>query len=149
MALKDKLNGDSSNRKPKKQKLTHKHKSKSKSTISSAQMSNLKSADILKNVEQIINAEAINKINRSEIPVQKIGEHLYHHIGEWLRSYALVGFTESGHPVEIIYNPTPMDDHALDGLIFKLSAIRTAMNNIAATSDVKRFIKFNNEEDEY
>lgn len=145
MALKDKLNGDSSNRKPKKQKLKH----KSKTNISSTQKNEPPLSDILKNVEQIINAEAIDKIKRSEIPVQKIGEYLYHHIGEWLRSYALVGFTESGHPVEIIYNPTPMDDHALDGLIFKLAAIRTAMNNIAATSDVKRFIKFNNEEDEY
>ena len=53
-----------------------------------------------------------------------------HHVSEWLKCYAIIGYTDDGKAVEIVNVKTPMDEHALDGLINQLYSTRSAINGV-------------------
>ena len=146
MALKDMLNSKSSkDDKPKKKKSTTKKKPSKKSKLKDKIVIDPKFIEYL---EDMLRSESPpSKVKHSD-NLDRVCELLTHQIGEWLKCFALVGYTDDGKAIELGYAPTPMDEQALDGAIHNLYAARAALNGIEIKNRIQQHFTSNNDEEQ-
>ena len=132
MALKNRLKGGSDDKKPKRKKAIKKQPKIDSET--------------LQHIEDLLLCEPPPSKLKHTDNVDRLISVLENQLSEWLKSFALVGFTDDGIAIEIGYAPTPMDEQALDGMIHQLYASRAAINNINLKERLQQY--FRNDEEQ-
>lgn len=154
MSLKDKLNGksfedNSASRKKKSIKRKPKSKKQSKGVkkcLPETIHESILDSNTVKMLEDIMMCESPPSKLKHTDDIDNMCDILYNYLGEWLKSYALVGYTYNGKLIELGCAPSPMEEHALDGAIHNLYARRAALNSITIKNQIQNFLNPNNDE---
>lgn len=77
-----------------------------------------------------------------EIPpssIDKIAITLEHQIGEWLRSFVILGFTYDGKPLKLYHTPSGIDAAAVDNILAQSAIEQQTINNVIIKQNVSDF----------
>lgn len=136
MALRGKLNGKSSDN-PKKKKISKKTTKKQPT---------LNDSKLLEQIEDLLRSEPLPSNLKHTENVDQLCVAIQSYLSEWLKCYAIVGYTDDGKYIEIGCADTPMDEQALDGAIHNLYAARATLNGIEIKQRVQKYFIDDNEQ---
>lgn len=91
-------------------------------------------------IEYLLKMIPTNDIDETEAsPIDNIAVTVEHQVGEWLRSFVVLGFTYDGKPLKIYHTPSGIDAAAVDSMLVQSTIEQQTINNIMMKQNVADF----------
>ena len=91
-------------------------------------------------IEYLLKMIPTNDIDETEVsPIDNIAVTVEHQVGEWLRSFVVLGFTYDGKPLKIYHTPSGIDAAAVDNMLVQSTIEQQTINNIMIKQNVADF----------
>lgn len=91
-------------------------------------------------IEYLLKMVPTNDIDETEAsPIDNIAVTVEHQVGEWLRSFVVLGFTYDGKPLKIYHTPSGIDAAAVDSMLVQSTIEQQTINNIMMKQNVADF----------